>query len=227
MKEKIEAIISLFFEGNKAKFAEETGLSGSIVTNLTGGRENKPSFMALQKILGRLPEVNPDWLILSKGEMLRSVDKVPYELKPTINYELKGAPYYNVDFIGGFDILENDQTINPDCYINFPTYNKDGVVWVNLTGNSMYPELSNGDVIALRPMSTPIEHLPTNEIYAIVTEEYRTVKRIELSDRTGYIRLIPTNKDFKVQVDTSSFENSCNLIQTKLQEIIKINKSCI
>ena len=29
------------------------------------------------------------------------------------------------------------------------------------------------------------------------------------------------NKAFKVQIDTSSFENSCNLIQTKLQEIIK------
>ena len=29
------------------------------------------------------------------------------------------------------------------------------------------------------------------------------------------------NKAFKAQIDTSSFENSCNLIQTKLQEIIK------
>ena len=118
---------------------------------------------------------------------------------PTINQDCNGSPYYNVDFIGGFDILFNDQTINPDFYINYPPYNKEGVVWVNLTGHSMEPELSNGDIIALKPMTTSIEYLPTNEIYAIITEDYRTVKRIELSDRAGFVRLIPSNKEFKTQ----------------------------
>ena len=200
MKDKIEAIIKLYCDGNKTKFAEKTGLSGSIVTNLTGGRENKPSFMALQKILEQFPKVNPDWLILSKGEMLRS--DIEFNNKgtmPTINQDCNGSPYYNVDFIGGFDILFNDQTINPDFYINYPPYNKEGVVWVNLTGHSMEPELSNGDIIALKPMTTSIEYLPTNEIYAIITEDYRTVKRIELSDRVGFVRLIPSNKEFKTQ----------------------------
>jgi len=119
--------------------------------------------------------------------------------QPTINEERKGSPYYSVDFIGGFDWVENDQTRNPDFYINYPPYNKDGVVWVNLTGHSMEPEISNGDIIALRPMETPIEHLPTREIYAIVTDEYRTVKRIEMSDREGFIRLLPSNPEYKAQ----------------------------
>ena len=63
----------------------------------------------------------------------------------------------------------------------------------------MEPELSNGDIIALKPMETPIEYLPTGEIYAIITNDYRTVKRIKMSDRDGFVRLIPSNKEYQEQ----------------------------
>ena len=141
--------------------------------------------------------VGMDFHWLFTGEKLKNTQIV--KSIPTINKDFQGSPYYNVDFIGGFDLLINDQTTNPDFYINYPPYNKEGVVWVNLTGKSMEPELSNGDIIALKQMNTPIQYLPTKEIYAIVTEDFRTVKRIELSDREGYIRLIPSNPEYQAQ----------------------------
>ena len=58
----------------------------------------------------------------------------------------------------------------------------------------MEPELLSGDIIALKELNTPIQYLPAGEIYGIVTEEFRTVKRIRLSQREGYVRLIPSNK---------------------------------
>ena len=125
--------------------------------------------------------------------MLRD-EKGTSSRKPIINQEYIGSPYYNVDFIGGFDFVMNDQTNHPDYYINYPPYNKEGVVWCNLTGHSMEPELSNGDIIALKEVNAPISYLPAGEIYGIVTEDYRTVKRIRLSSREGYVRLIPSNK---------------------------------
>ena len=141
--------------------------------------------------------INMDWLLTGKEPMLRADERSYNVITPSINHEFKGVPYYSVDFLGGFDLAENDQTINPDYYIDCPPYNKEGVVWCNLTGHSMEPELSNGDIIALKPMNTPIEYLPPNEIYAIVTEEYRTVKRIHMSDRKGFVRLVPSNKDYQ------------------------------
>lgn len=51
-------------------------------------------------------------------------------------------------------------------------------MWCNLTGHSMEPEISNGDVIALKEVKSPIEYLPAGEIYGIITDDYRTVKRI-------------------------------------------------
>ena len=127
--------------------------------------------------------------------MLRSEQKkTEMPETPSINQDYNGAPYYNVDFIGGFDLMINNQTINPDYYINYRPFNKEGILWCNLTGHSMEPELLSGDIIALKELNTPIQYLPAGEIYGIVTEEFRTVKRIRLSQREGYVRLIPSNK---------------------------------
>lgn len=159
----------------------------------------------LTVIAENYPDLNIDWLITGKGEMIRGkLSESPDTTKnyftenpenlSIVNYECKGAPYYNVDFIGGFDIVLNDQTINPDYYINFVPYNKPGVIWCNITGHSMEPELNNGDFIAMKEITGPIEYLPYGEIYGIITDDYRTVKRLRMSDRKGFIRLIPTNK---------------------------------
>lgn len=193
-------IVTQFCNDKKSNFAQMIGVTPSVVGNITGERNGNPSFEVLQKILNAFPEINPEWLILGNGAMLKEEQEITHlNNSATINQEFKGSPYYNVDFIGGFDLMMNDQTINPDYYINYPPYNKEGVVWCNLTGRSMEPELSNGDIIALKPMETPIEYLPTGEIYAIITNDYRTVKRIKMSDRDGFVRLIPSNKEYQEQ----------------------------
>ena len=104
------------------------------------------------KIIDNCRDINSSWLLTGEGNMLRSESE--NNKIPNINYESVGTPYYNVDFIGGFDLIVNDQTVNPDFYINYPPYNQEGVVWCNLTGHSMEPEISNGDIIALREVTT-------------------------------------------------------------------------
>ena len=154
------------------------------------------------RVFSKCEQINIDWLLTGRGSMLKEdgmsligdKEAKKEENLPEVNYEYKGAPYYNVDFIGGFDLVLNDQTRNPDYYINFMPYNKEGVIWCNITGHSMEPELNNGDFIAMKEMHSPIEYLPAGEIYGIITEDYRTVKRIRMADRDGFVRLIPTNK---------------------------------
>ena len=156
----------------------------------------------IENILSVYPDINPSWLLTGSGKMLKSEEAAATDNKkkkekgvvPEANCKCEGAPYYNVDFIGGFDLVLNDQSRNPDYYINFPPYNKEGVVWCNITGHSMEPELNNGDFIAMKEMYSPIEYLPAGEIYGIITDDYRTIKRIRMSEREGFVRLIPTNK---------------------------------
>lgn len=150
----------------------------------------------VQLVVENYPQYSEAWLLTGRGSMIKdnTLTLIEAEGTPFVNYEYKGAPYYDVDFIGGFDLVLNDQTRNPDYYINFAPYNKDGVLWCNITGHSMEPELNNGDFIAMKEMHDPIEYLPYGEVYGIVTDSYRTVKRIRMADRNGFVRLIPTNK---------------------------------
>lgn len=175
-----------------AAFERSVGMSNaSFGKSLKGGKAIGTD--KLENILTIYQDINPSWLLTGEGNMLR-LESEKKEKLPSVNQTYEGAPYFNVDFIGGFDVIVNDQTRNPDFYINYPPYNQEGVVWCNLTGHSMEPEISNGDIIALREVTTPIQYLPAGEIYGIVTEEYRTIKRIRLSNREGYVRLIPSNK---------------------------------
>lgn len=188
--DRISTIVEKFGNGKNTVFASLIGVSEANVRNYKNGVMPKADF--LEKI-ARSFDININWLLTGEGNMLSSESEKEEKL-PSVNQTYEGAPYFNVDFIGGFDLIVNDQTVNPDFYINYPPYNQPGVVWCNLTGHSMEPEISNGDIIALREVTTPIQYLPAGEIYGIVTEEYRTVKRVRLSQKEGFVRLIPSNK---------------------------------
>jgi predicted transcriptional regulator len=54
---------------NKSSFALKVGISQPIITHITSGRNN-PSLEVIQKILSNCQDVNPEWLILGRGEML-------------------------------------------------------------------------------------------------------------------------------------------------------------
>lgn len=190
--EAFEALLGTNKVNDKRDFATKLGISASMVTEISKGRSSVGT-SAIQNIVSCF-DINADWLLTGRGPMFSTINENRENIAE-INYEYKGAPYYNVDFIGGFDVVMNDQTVNPDYYINFAPYNKPGVVWCNITGHSMEPELNNGDFIAMKEMTDPIEYLPYGEIYGIVTDNYRTVKRIRMSDKKGFVRLIPTNKN--------------------------------
>lgn len=174
-------------KGN-AELARFLGVAPNTITNWYGRKT-----FDIDVIYTKCVDIDMNWLLTGEGNMLRTESEKEEKL-PSVNQTYEGSPYFNVDFIGGFDVIVNNQTRNPDFYINYPPYNQEGVVWCNLTGHSMEPEISNGDIIALREVTTPIQYLPAGEIYGIVTEEYRTVKRVRLSQKEGYVRLIPSNK---------------------------------
>lgn len=120
--------------------------------------------------------------------------------------ESKGRPYYNVDFIGGFDSVFNDQTTLPDYNIDCQPYNKEGVVWCNITGHSMEPAIGNGDMIALKEVFDWKNYITFGEIYAIVTHnDLRTVKIIRKGKDDNHYRLVPINTE---EYDEQQIEKS-------------------
>lgn len=133
------------------------------------------------------PSLNMDWLETGEGDMFLD--------RKEVIASNKGIPYFDVDFLGGFDEMENDQTIYPAYYIELPPYNKKGVICLNLVGDSMSPRINSGDKIFIQQVNH-IDDIIFGEIYAIVTMSgLRTVKWVTRSPEPDMVRLIPENKD--------------------------------
>lgn len=54
----------------QAQFANAIGIQRAAMSHIISGRNN-PSLDVMLKILNRYPQLNPDWLLLGKGDMLR------------------------------------------------------------------------------------------------------------------------------------------------------------
>lgn len=167
-------------------FEKNIGASKSYISNT-----KNISAKVVSNILRIYPELSPEWVLTGEGSMLKKENAVKSNFP--VKSEAKGVPYYNVDFVGGFDLVINDQTTIPEYLIDFPKYNE-ATCWCNVTGHSMEPEITHGDIIALKKIED-ISFLPYGEIYAIVTKnEMRTIKRIGPSQNKDCYSLIPTNK---------------------------------
>lgn len=71
MKDRLDKFIKT--EGlTPSRFAEIMGVQPSSISHILGGR-NKPNYDFIEKILMRFPKLNPDWLILGKGNIYRSL----------------------------------------------------------------------------------------------------------------------------------------------------------
>lgn len=173
------------------RFEEDCGLSRGNLSNMNDNGSIGSDKLSL--IFDTHPDINPDWLITGKGEMLR--DKAT---TVAVSGQGEGTPYYAVDFLAGFDPVFNDQTVHPDAMISFPNI-KGAECWVDVSGRSMEPLISPGDVIAIKKINDWRSFILYGEVYAIVTPEYRTIKRIRKATIKDYITLVPENPDYDSQ----------------------------
>ena len=145
----------------------------------------------IRLLLERFPDISEKWLLTGKGEMLSEASK------PEISYT-DGVPYYNEDFLLGFEEIVQPSSENPDFLIGMPGSEK-ATLWCNASGHSMEPEINNGDIIALQRIED-FSFLPFGDVYGFITTNgMRTIKRLGRSNKDGYYRLIPTNKEYDEQ----------------------------
>jgi hypothetical protein len=200
---------------NKSIFAETIHVARAGLYSALNGNESYLTDNLFQKICAYYPNVfNLDYLLSGEGELLLE-DQLNQPAIYEIVQEHQGPPYYNVDFVGGFDLMENDQTVNPDYYINCRPYN-DCDCWCNVHGNSMYPTIASGDIIAMKRIHD-FSYLINGEIYAIVTNNgLRTIKRVR--DNGDTLTLIPDNKEVDEQTIPKSIITHVYLIKGSLKQ---------
>ena len=78
MEDQIDKRLRLLLENERltsSQFAKIVGYMPSSISHILSGR-NKPGFDFIQEILKKFDTINPDWLILGRGEIYKTTDRV-------------------------------------------------------------------------------------------------------------------------------------------------------
>ena len=182
-------------------FASKAGIDASGFHKMLKG-QLKITATTLKKI-SVAHGLSMTWLLTGDGEVKETTKAgsgktyIENSVAPEKSYTV-GVPYYDEDFLLGFDEIQAPSNEHPEYLINMPGYEK-ATLWCNASGHSMEPEISNGDIIALQRVND-FSFLPYGDVYGFITTNgMRTIKRLGRSDRDGYYKLIPTNKEYDVQ----------------------------
>lgn len=207
-KSPIKQNILLYLENKGVtpyEFYKESGVTRGILQQNNGISEDN-----IARFLAYAPDVNIEWLLTSKGSMIKdgstdiqiSNDTTTSSMPTTSMNPGIGTPYYDVDFIGGFDEVFNSQVNIPATNIVIRGFEK-ACLWCNVTGHSMEPKINHGDIIALHQCT--LNDIQYGEIYAVVLDTIRTIKILRRSPNPDKLRFIPINTN---DYDEQEFDKS-------------------
>lgn len=216
-KSPIKQNILLYLENKGVtpyEFYKESGVTRGILQQNNGISEDN-----IARFLAYAPDVNIEWLLTSKGSMIKdgstdiqiSNDTTTSSMPTTSMNPGIGTPYYDVDFIGGFDEVFNSQVNIPATNIVIRGFEK-ASLWCNVTGHSMEPKINHGDIIALHQCT--LNDIQYGEIYAVVLDTIRTIKILRRSPNPDKLRFIPinTNDYDELEFDKSRIINVFEVI---------------
>lgn len=148
-----------------------------------------PTAEKLQKILNTYPELNEKWLLSGEGNMLKDpANKTDTgQAMPTV----PAIPLIPISAIAGFG-KENPTTLEyeGERYI-IPAF-KEAEFLIQVKGSSMYPNYSNGDIVACKKL--PIDtFFQWNRVYVLDTEQGALTKRAKDSSKKDTLLIVSDN----------------------------------
>ena len=212
---RIQAIIDQQYSTNKRAFANAVGVGATVIQNIVGTRQGKPSYDVVEKICANA-NISPEWLLTGEGEMLKQAEQgrvtepTPIHQPRSIEKkeDMQVVYLYNFEASAGLKSLFDNNRHNIIDTIQIPNLPKcDGAI--HIVGDSMYPLLKSGDIILYKQMPLDINNLLYGEMYllsySIEGDDYIVVKYIRKSKKgEPYITLgsenpehAPRNIDFR------------------------------
>ncbi|GHV35641.1 hypothetical protein FACS1894180_0330 [Bacteroidia bacterium] len=170
-------------------------ISKQILYDIKNEKIKNLSKNLINVISEKYPEINKNWLLTGDGDMLITEEQA-LSLDIQVPAGINGIPLIPVDAIAGFPSNDIDGIRYEECeqYL-VPDFNKLGINFmIRVSGSSMYPKYSNGDILACRKIED-ILFYQWGKIYVIDCSQGVLVKRIFESKNNNYITLVSDNKE--------------------------------
>lgn len=187
-----------------AIYMASKGINNNMITNAAGlsiGQIGKAisnnsgiNSTSIEKILHTYSDINPEWLLTGKGDMLK--DK---KLKAVLADETdKGYPLINATAIGGvansvFSFTDRDVK----AYYKIPKFSHKKVDFmIEVEGSSMYPKYNSGDVVACTIIKDST-FIQWNKTHVIATREQGIIiKRIKKGLEDDFLTMVSDNNSY-------------------------------
>ena len=201
VKERFYEVMEALELNDYRVYTDIEGITKNMMVKLRKGETNEVSTKILTPFLEAHPEVDANYIFTGKGHPLAS------ELQMTTIYDSKSVEkidsegiitLYDIEAAANLQSLLADKSQNILGSISIPNIPKcDGAVYVK--GDSMYPLLKSGDIVAYKEIPLDIQHIFFGEMYLISIDlegdEYLTVKYVQRSERgEDWIKLVSYNQ---------------------------------
>lgn len=199
INQRIKAIVETSGKAINS-YASMIGVSQPTLKACVDG-DNAPRFDTLQKLIIANPMISAEWLLTGEGEMFKQEPVHIYPAKYTEKKQEGNIKLYDLEASANLHtlFLRRDENILGEINVpNVPVC--DGAVYVK--GDSMYPLLKSGDIIAYKIIKPEVQNIFYGEMYLLSIDmdgdEYLTVKYVNRSDRgEEWIRLDSFNKYYE------------------------------
>lgn len=210
--------ISALKERTLKDFLNNCGIRKS-TWDMGKSRGSKPSIDTIMSVLNAYPDISAEWLMRGTGNMLcgsqdgdieideNAINKIykPKYAEKTIENEVINL--YDIDAAANLKTLlaaKGEYIMGKIAIPNAPKC--DGALYVR--GDSMYPLLKSGDIVAYKEIKPDLRNIFWGEMYVVDMDvdgdDYLVVKYVQRSDKgEDWIKLVSYNqyhqpKDFPV-----------------------------
>lgn len=130
----------------------------------------------LNIVLSEYPDINRDWLVYGEGEMFKSEASHESQQDGGLPH---GLPLIPISVVAGFSGTDNGGITLNDCTLyDVPEFAQAKADFlIRVSGSSMYPKYSSGDVLACRKINE-ITFIQWGKVYVIDSRQGQMVKRL-------------------------------------------------
>lgn len=178
-----------YLKTNETEFAKLIGENRTKINHILNFRNGISANLA-RKIIKKYPDVSFEWLRTGEGEML--IENEITEIEPS-PFSLPLIPF---DAVAGYSMFDNEGIRIEECerYV-VPEFKNSGAEFViRVSGSSMYPKYSSGDVLACKKI-TDILFFQWGKIYVIDSSQGILVKRVYKCENEDYVKLVSDNSE--------------------------------
>lgn len=180
------------------QFASMIGVDGPNLSRILNGRTPFSDAM-INRIVVNLG-VSKEWLLNGTDvafpkNIIREIEIFDDDQPTPLPVRREGAPVYDIDVTAGYSELSGlftqDRVIG---YMQLPQVNPKNVI-VHVSGESMTPQIPNGSLISIRPLSNEAP-IFWGQTYLVILDDYRMVKVLRRHPDPNKVILHSNNPDF-------------------------------